>query len=58
MFVLIPKKGEIDMDTIVIKGYLVPEGYIGFIGATKKMLFDSEEEYLEYLEDPQEETKI
>lgn len=34
----------------MIKGYIVPYGYMGYISATKSyMLFATEQDYLEYI---------
>lgn len=33
-----------------MRGYLVAAGYIGFLPSGKKMLFASEEDYIDYYE--------
>ena len=33
----------------VVKGYVVPSGYMGYVGNNNYRLFSTEEEYLEYI---------
>ena len=39
---------------IDIRGYVVPFGYVGFVGKTR-VLFATEEEYREFMEEIEEE---
>lgn len=38
----------------MFRGYAVPSGYVGFVG-TNKMIFPTEDEYIEYMREKEDE---
>ena len=50
-FSLLNRKEVNDMKKVELKGYPVPAGYMGILPSGAKLLFSTEEEYVEYMKE-------